>query len=88
MTSVDIGDRPGSSGSRTIINHDPPPISPFAFDVRAVAAADTVLTKLEYAERGEGATPPPSLFDYFSTNVDPASCIGQLIAFCFITGYL
>jgi hypothetical protein len=84
MTSIDIGDRPGTSDSRTVIDHDPP-ISPFVYHVRAVAAPDKVLSKLEDAERG---TPPPSLCGYLATDIDPAWCIGQLIAFCFMTGYL
>jgi hypothetical protein len=90
MTATDAGAWPGSSGSiRTIMNNNPS-VPSFTYNTWSTSATvtDVRTSNLKDAEQGEKGTLPSSLWGYLTADVDSTWCIGQLIAFCFMTGYL
>lgn len=87
--------RPGTSGTtRTLINEEPIRVLPSPFDYPVLSVSTTFvpddkfkLSDLERGERGDD-TSPRSLWSYFTEDVEPSWCIGQLTAFCFMTGFM
>ena len=79
--------RPGTAGSRTIINHELSFSSLYAAAHPSATQAYNIKQERD-AEQGERRTSANSLWSYLTTDVDSAWCTGPLTAFCFITGYM
>jgi len=90
MAATDAEVWPDSSRTIETIMHDNRSVPSFTYNTWSTSATvtDVRTSNLADAEKGEKGTLPSSLWGFLTADVDSTWCISQLIAFCFMTGYL